>query len=63
MNILEIGKDIGIEIGKELGEREYLKKQIQKKIDKGCTVEEIADMFEEKVEYIRELVKGLESGR
>ena len=61
----EIGKEIGIEIGKEigmeLGEKEYLKKQIQKKLDKGCSVEEIADILEEPVEYIRELMKGLES--
>ena len=65
MNILEIGKEIGIEIGKEigmeLGEKEYLKKQIQKKLDKGCSVEEIADILEEPVEYIRELMKELES--
>ena len=57
MNILEIGKEIGM----ELGEKEYLKKQIQKKLDKGCSVEEIADILEEPVEYIRELMKELES--
>lgn len=60
----EIGKEIGIEIGKEigmeLGEKEYLKKQIQKKLDKGCSVEEIADILEEPVEHIQELMKEWE---
>ena len=72
MNILEIGKEIGEEIGKEigieigkeigmeLGEKQYLKKQIQKKLDKGCSVEEIADILEEPVEHIQELMKELE---
>ena len=68
MNILEIGKEIGKEIGEkigkeigmELGEKEYLKKQIQKKLDKGCSVEEIADILEEPVEHIQELMKELE---
>ena len=56
MNILEIGKEIGM----ELGEKQYLKKQIQKKLDKGCSVEEIADILEEPVEHIQELMKELE---
>ena len=60
MNILEIGKEIGKEIGMELGEKQYLKKQIQKKLDKGCSVEEIADILEEPVEHIQELMKELE---
>lgn len=53
MNILEIGK--------EFGAKEKLKEQIQKKLKKGCSAEEIADMLEEKIEVIQQLISELEN--
>lgn len=53
MNILEIGK--------MLGGREKLKELVEKKLAKGYSVEEIADMFEEEVETIEEIIKELGS--
>lgn len=52
MNILEIGK--------EFGAKEKLKEQIQKKLKKGCSADEIADMLEEKIEVIQQLISELE---
>jgi len=53
MNILEIGK--------EFGAKEKLKELIQKKLKKGCSAEEIADMLEEKIEVIQQLISELEN--
>jgi len=55
MNILEIGK----EIGKEAGAKEKLVELIQKKLNKGYSVEEIADVLEEEIEVIKQLVSEL----
>ena len=53
MNILEIGK----EIGKEAGAKEKLKELVQKMHGKGYSIEEIANMFSERIELIKELVE------
>ena len=53
MNILEIGK--------EFGAKEKLKELIQKKLKKGCSAEEIADMLEEKIEVVQQLISELEN--
>ena len=55
MNILEIGIQSGI----EQGEKQKLMDQVNKKLNKGCTVEEIADMLEESVDTINEIVKTI----
>lgn len=55
MNILEIGIQSGI----EQGEKQKLTDQVNKKLKKGCTVEEIADMLEESVDTINEIVKTI----
>ena len=52
----------GVEQGIERGERKKLKTQVMKKMQKGCSVEMIADMLEESVEIIRELACELENG-
>ena len=49
MNILEIGI--------EQGAQQKLIELVSKKLKKGCTVEEIADMLEESVDTINEIVK------
>lgn len=51
MNILEIGI--------EKGEKDKLKEQIKKKLQKGKTIEEIADALEEEKETIEELIKEI----
>lgn len=56
MNILEIG----IEHGKMEGARKKLEELVKKKLDKGLGVEAIADMLEEEVDTIREIVTKLE---
>lgn len=55
MNILEIGIQSGI----EQGEKQKLTDQVNKKLKKGCAVEEIADMLEESVDTINEIVKTI----
>lgn len=52
MNILEIGM--------EKGERLKLKAQVAKKLAKGCSAEEIADMLEEEIEVIFDIIKELQ---
>ena len=48
--------------GVELGERQKLKELVGKKLEKGFSVDEIAEMLEESVEIIRELACELENG-
>ena len=56
MNILEIG----IERGIEKGEQRKLMTLVKKKMEKGCTVEEMADMLEESVESIRSIIETIQ---
>ena len=56
MNILEIG----IEYGVSKGAKMKLVELVKKKLAKGYNVEEIAEMLEETVEAIEEIVKELE---
>lgn len=60
---LSEGKAIGLSEGKAIGitegKRLMLVSQIRKKLEKGNTIEEIADMLDEDVEVIREIVKGI----
>lgn len=60
MNILEIGKEIGKEIGMEFGAKEKLKELVIKKRNKGFSIEEIADMLEEELEVIQQLIREIE---
>ena len=55
MNILEIG----IERGIEKGEQRKLMTLVKKKMEKGCTVEEMADMLEESVESINSIIETI----
>ena len=52
MNILEIGI--------QKGERDKLKEIIKKKLEKGKTIDEIADALEEEKRTIEELIKEIE---
>ncbi|MDO4322026.1 MAG: Rpn family recombination-promoting nuclease/putative transposase [Lachnospiraceae bacterium] len=58
--IREDGKKEGIEAGREEGERNKILSLIQKKLDKGQTIEEIADALEEAPAVIKGLMKELE---
>lgn len=49
----------GIEDGIERGERQKLETLVVKKVRKGCSVEVIADMLEEDVEVIRQMVQEI----
>lgn len=68
MNILEIGMEhgekLGMEKGEKLGvekgERLKLKSLVAKKLAKGCSTEEIADMLEEEIGIILEIIKELQ---
>ena len=53
------GKDIGINIGKDLGKNEKLQEQICKKIQKGKSVEQIAEELEESVESVSKMIETL----
>ena len=55
----ERGRIAGIEIGKCEGEAEALKKIVRKKIQKGLPAEEIADVLEEDVSVIRQILQSL----
>ena len=49
-----------IEEGVGLGENKKLKEQVHKKVQKGYSVDEIADMLEENVDVITSIVKEIE---
>ena len=49
--------EAGIESGIELGERSLLKKQIKKKLEKGKSIEQIADELEEAVTTIQRIIE------
>lgn len=57
--MLEDEFDEGKAIGFSAGERSKLVSQVKKKLEKGNTPEEIADIFEEDVELIRDIVKEI----
>ena len=64
MNMCKALEDLyndGVERGREQGERQKLKSMVKKKVQKGYSVEAIADMLEEDVETIQELVDELSS--
>lgn len=54
------GIEAGREEGREEGEKHKVLSLIQKKLDKGQTIEEIADALEEDPAVIKELMKELE---
>ena len=68
MNILEIGIEKGTEIGIQRGMQQGIQQGIQqkladlvkKKLDKGCSITEIADMLEESEETIQKIIETLE---
>ena len=53
------GRKLGREEGIELGEYKKLREQVEKKMKKGLSVSEIAEIFEESIDKIEEIVKGL----
>lgn len=55
----EDGRKEGREEGISLGEDKKLKELVEKKVKKGHTISEIADMLEEELEIIKEIVKSL----
>ena len=59
MNILEIGIERGTQLGIEKGEQQKLMTLVKKKMEKGCTVEEMADMLEESVESINSIIETI----
>ena len=57
---IEKGIQQGMEQGIDVGENRKLLKQISKKLERGLTVQEIAEDLEESVESIEALIKELE---
>ena len=55
----KIGREEGREEGIELGSYRILKGQVEKKLEKGCSVSEIAEMLEEEPTVIEKLVAEL----
>lgn len=55
MNILEVGISKGMEQGISTGEIQKLVSLVCKKMEKGNSVEEIADMLEEEPEVIQNI--------
>ena len=58
---VEIGRQEGIAEGRDQGIEEKLCSLIQKKLEKGKSLEQIADECEETEERVRELIEKLES--
>lgn len=56
----EAGLEAGVERGMEQGEQKKLIAQVCRKLQKGYSVEEIADMLEEKEDTIRGICKVAE---
>lgn len=54
--LIEEGREEGV----GLGESKKLTEQVQKKVQKGYSVEEIADMLEENVDVIAKIIKEIE---
>ena len=50
----------GMEKGMVLGQQEMLTKLIQKKLQKGCTLSEIADALETEEAEIQKIMKAME---
>lgn len=55
----EEGREEGRKEGIELGEYKKLREQVEKKMKKGFSVSEIAEILEESIDKIEEIVKGL----
>ena len=55
----EEGREEGRKEGIELGEYKKLREQVEKKMKKGLSVSEIAEILEESIDEIEEIVKGL----
>ena len=51
----EAGRQDGIEIGKQV----LLERQIKKKLEKGKSVEQIADELEESIEVVQKIINKL----
>ena len=51
--------EAGVEAGIELGERSLLKNQIRKKLEKGKSIEQIADELEEEVTTIQRIIEEI----
>lgn len=64
---LEDEYDEGVEAGKAIGvkkgRKEVLSSQVKKKLEKGHTLEEIADILEEDVSVIAEIIKELKEAK
>lgn len=55
----KVGKEEGREEGIGLGEDKKLREQVEKKVKKGFSVPEIAEMLEESVDKVEDIVKSL----
>lgn len=58
MNILEIGIERGIQQGRQQGTQQKLEELVRKKLQKGCSMAEIADIPEESEDTIRKIVEN-----
>ena len=56
-DLYQEGVEKGIEKGIEKGRAEMLRDFVFRKIQKGNTIEEIADMLEESVDVVKEIAK------
>ena len=61
----KLGREEGIEEGRkegiELGEYKKLREQVEKKLKKGLSASEIAEMLEENIDKVEELMKSLQN--
>ena len=57
MNILELGMTKGVELGIQKGEDKKLIELVCKKLEKNYSIEEIADILDEDVISIRNIVE------
>ena len=57
----EEGREEGRKEGIELGEYKKLREQVEKKMKKGLSVSDIAEMLEENIDKVEELMKSLQN--
>ncbi len=58
---LKLGREEGRKEGIELGEYKKLREQVEKKMKKGLSVSDIAEMLEENIDKVEELMKSLQN--
>ena len=58
---LKLGREEGRKEGIELGEYKKLREQVEKKLKKGLSASDIAEMLEENMDKVEEIMKSLQN--